>query len=235
MRRLLPAALFMVAVAAGMPAAVQAASWWTPVASDVRTAPTPACSLHGVRLTISNGRPNIGADLHLSQHAWSAAVAGGGCLVASGSEVWRWNHGWTLSLALFPNLPDPIPPAITGLATMPSLTGAAYLATAGDGALVSTDGGITWYRAQDGLPPDLSSVEAAPSERGFVATANGRTYLHVLAPLPSPTAYPTRHPEAFWLSALLAGTLSSALALALLALGTRVPGGRAGRRRYTRV
>ncbi len=225
---LLPCAalLFPVPVEGALP-------WWTPVTAvpegvHCATAPCspltpgdPVFLISGttvLRRIGTNTYPEAAAPVLPSGSILAAPALYPGTAVAAtpaGTMYRRSSNGkWHLSLQLLPNLPDMSPPHITGCAAMPgTLTGAVYCSTDGDGMFVTTDAGITWYRANDGLPLTIDAVIAVPALHAFAAQSGNRWYIHVLRPLPVPS--PPRHlsPRGFWIL-----TLGSIMVAAVLLL-----------------
>ena len=222
-------ALFPVTVLASLP-------WWIPTASPPQgvyceTAPCsplvpdePVFHISGTTIVV-----RIGTNTFTDRSApavprgtiLAAPAIYPGTLIAatpSGTIYRRSSSGhWHLSLQLLPNLPNPVPPHITGCAAMPGrLTGAVYCSTRGDGMFVSTDAGITWYRANDGLPLNLDAVVADPARHAFAARSGTNWFLHVLRALPEPTPPCNLPPLGFWILAVGSIVLTAALLYGIL-------------------
>ncbi|MHB8718910.1 MAG: beta propeller repeat protein [Candidatus Dormibacteria bacterium] len=137
------------------------------------------------------GAPFLGAGASLI--AAPGAVPGLVLAVGTDGHVWRRSPAgaWTTALVLLPAGGLAGPPRVTGLqAFTEPLSAAVYLATDGEGVLLTTDGGADWIRTDGaGLPETISAIAASNATRSlYAATPDGLWVHHLQAP-PRPPVY----------------------------------------------
>lgn len=175
----------------------------------------------GGTLVASPGSPRLGSG------AVVTGLADGAVLAASPSGlVWGlYRDGWQPAFQLLPGGGLSGVPRVTALAAVGG--SAAYLATAGFGALLTPDGGYSWYRtAPAGARPVLGlatsgRVTGARASGLVVAVTAAGLYVHRLQPLPAPPVYSGSRGSLELLGTALVTALATALAIALLWLWDR--------------
>ena len=145
-----------------------------------------------------------------------------GLVLAVGTDGHVWRRGpdgaWTTAFVLMPAGGIAGPPSVTGLEAFTApLSPAVYLATAGEGVLLTDDGGADWIRTDGaGLPLDVRAIAADNATQTlYAATADG-LWAHHLQSFPQPPAYTDASLWLRWLGVAAVAIVASAAAVVAL-------------------
>ena len=202
--------------------------------SSVAPVIQPPVSAGGTTWSIVDGRVRMGAGSgglqpdpdapYLGAGARYLAAPGAvpGLVLAVGTDghVWRRlpDGTWTTSLVLLPAGGFSGPPQVTGLqAFTQPLTPAVYLATDGEGVLLTDDGGADWIRTDGtGLPDTVNGIAASNSAKSLYAATSDGLWVHQLQAFPQPPTYADAQLWWRWLGiAVIAAASVAAAAVAL--------------------
>lgn len=167
-----------------------------------------------IALHVDPGAPYLGVDAHLV----AAPAALPGVVVAVGRDGHVWRRGadgrWGTAFILLPAGGVSGAPSVTGVAAFDRpLSGAVYLATAGYGVLLSSDGGDDWIRADPGLPANVLGLSADATTGSLYAATDDGLWVHHLQSFPAPPTYHDAQLYLRWLGMALVSVLATAAAV----------------------
>ena len=188
-----------VETAAGWQVSSDAGNTWT------ATALPPPPAQHPGQWLVSVGRPALatasgvevdpqGPDLGAARGITSPAANPGSVIAVAGdSTVWRRDSTgqWARALLLLPSGGLEPPPPVTAVVSFTDqpLSQAIYVATAGYGVLITTDGGSDWSRADSGIPGVVNGLAADSAHSTVWAATSAGLFAHKLSALPAPPVY----------------------------------------------
>jgi len=199
-----------------------ATAWWTQgnlSASQVaKYSDAPRWRLENGLAVENNGRSDRSTPNGVQFIAGPAALPGV-AIAAGESGIWRRDATgqWQRSLILLPQGLLTGPPAVTAVVAFSQpLTESIYLATNGQGVLITRDGGQTWIRDDLGLPEDVLSLAPSSSQKTLYAFTDQGLWVHHLQPTPAPPSYPQQDLLLRWLAILLVSVVAGVAGVAVL-------------------
>jgi hypothetical protein len=202
--------------------AVASTPWWTQsnisVSQMARYADTPRWRLDNGLAVENGGRadPNTPSGV---QFIAGSGTTPGVAVAAGTSGVWLRDASgeWQRSLILLPQGLLSGPPTVTAVVAFAKpLSDSIYLATDGQGVLITGDGGRSWIRDDLGLPDHVISLSASSSQRTLYALTDQGLWMHHLQALPEPPSYQQHDLLLRWMAILLVTVVAGASGVVVL-------------------